>query len=207
MSRAAVEAAETAIEVTAIAEEIVAVAIEEAAFAPTAIENLPVSAGINIEEGVKSMTETSKKTIDAGRAAFDQFNSVFGDVNERTKAAAERSTKIVEELTELTRGNVEALVASSKLAAKGVETLGQDAADYSRKSFEEASAVLKRLAEVRTATDFVKLQGEYARAAFDSAVAESARVSEKVLKLAGEVAEPITDRYSVAAERAKTLAA
>ena len=40
-----------------------------------------------------------------------------------------------------------------------------------------------------------------------ASVAESARVSETVLKLAGEVAEPINSRYTVAAERVKTLAA
>ena len=147
------------------------------------------------------------KTIDTGLFAADQFKNVFGDVNERAKAAAERSAKIVEELADLTRGNVEALVASSKVAAKGVETLSQDAADYGRKSFEEASATFKRFAEVKSATDFFKLQGDYARSAFDAAVAESARLSETVLKLAGDVAEPINSRYAVAAERVKTLAA
>ena len=60
---------------------------------------------------------------------------------------------------------------------------------------------------MKSATEFFKLQGDYARAAFDSAVAESARLSETVLKLAGDVAEPITSRYTVAAERVKTLAA
>lgn len=154
-------------------------------------------------EGVKTMT----KTIDTGLFAAEQFKTVFGDVNERAKAAVERSAKIVEELADLTRGNVEALVASSKLAAKGVETLSQDATEYSRKSFEEASAALKSFAEVKSATDFFKLQSDYARSAFDSAVAESARLSETVLKLAGDVAEPITSRYTVAAERVKTLAA
>ena len=60
---------------------------------------------------------------------------------------------------------------------------------------------------MKSATDFFKLQGDFARAAFDSAVAESARPSETVLKLAGDVAQPITNRYNVAAERVKTLAA
>ena len=119
----------------------------------------------------------------------------------------EKGAKIVEEIADLTRGNVEAIVASSKVAAKGVETLSQDAAEYSRKSFEEASTALKSFAEVKSATDFFKLQGDYARSAFDAAVAESARVSEAMLKIAGEVAEPITSRYAVAAERVKTLAA
>ncbi|HEV2866987.1 MAG TPA: phasin family protein [Allosphingosinicella sp.] len=166
----------------------------------------PARAAATTIEGVKTMTRKNQG-IDNGLFAAEQFTSVFGDVNERAKAAAERSAKIAEELADLTRGNVEAFVASSKIAAKGVEALSQDAAEYSRKSFEEASAALKSFAEVKSATDFFKLQGDYARAAFDSAVAESARLSETVLKLAGEAAEPITSRYTVAAERVKTLAA
>ena len=38
--------------------------------------------------------------------------------------------------------------------------MSQDAAEYSRKSFEEASAALKSFAEVKSATDFFKLQGD-----------------------------------------------
>ena len=52
----------------------------------------------------------------------DRIQAVFGDVNERAKTAIERNTKVAEEMTELTKGNVEALVASTKIAAKGVET-------------------------------------------------------------------------------------
>lgn len=160
-----------------------------------------------LKTGVKTMANTTRKTAETGQIAAEQFRAAFGDINERAKAATEKSAKIVEQLADLTRGNVEAIVASSKIAAKGVETMSQDAAEYSRKSFEEASAVLKSFAEVKSATDFFKLQGDYARSAFDAAVAESARVSETVLKLAGEVAEPINSRYTVAAERVKTLAA
>ncbi|MDQ8756038.1 phasin family protein [Sphingosinicella sp. LHD-64] len=137
----------------------------------------------------------------------DQFKNAFGDINERTKTAFEKGSRLVEEFADLTRGNVEAIVASSKVAAKGVETLSQEAAEFGRKSFEDASAAFKNFAEVKTATDFFKLQSDYARSAFDAAVAESAKVSEAVLKIAGDVAEPITSRYSVAAERVKTLAA
>jgi phasin family protein len=157
-----------------------------------------------IKTGVKTM---ANKTNETGKIATEQFTAVLGDVNARAKTAFEKSAKIVEEFANLTRGNVEAMVASSKVAAKGVETLGQDAADYSRKSFEDASAAFKSFAEVKSATDFFRLQGDYARSAFDAAVAESARLSETVLKLAGDVAEPINSRYAVAADRVKTLAA
>ena len=153
----------------------------------------------------------TKQNIDqaqqAQKAATDRFQAVVGDVNERAKVAIEKSAKIVEELTDLTKGNVDALVASSKVAARGAEELSREVADYGRRSFEDASNALKSFAEVRNPTDFFKLQSDFARSAFDSLVAESSKMSEAMIRLAGEVAEPITSRYSVAAERVKNIAA
>lgn len=160
-----------------------------------------------IKTGVKTMNTQTRKAADAGFAAAEQIKTVVTEANDRAKTAMEKNAKIVEEFAELGRGNVEAIVASSKLAAKGIETMSQDAANYSRARFEEATAAFKSFTDVKSATDFFKLQGDFARSAFDSAVAESARVSENVLKLAGDVAEPLTSRYAVAAERVKTLAA
>lgn len=160
-----------------------------------------------IKTGVKTMTNQSNKAAAAGFAAAEQIKTVVTEANDRAKTAMEKNAKIIEEFAELGRGNVEAFVASSKVAAKGAETLSQDAANYSRKSFEDATAAFKSFTDVKSATDFFKLQGDFARSAFDNAVAQSARMSENVLKLAGDVAEPLTSRYAVAAERVKTIAA
>jgi phasin family protein len=151
-------------------------------------------------EGTRTMKKEANKIADSVQA-------VFGDVNERARAQIERNTRFAEELTELGRGNVEALVASTKVAAKGVETIGQEVAEYSRKSFEEASAALKAFAEVKSPTDFFRLQSEFARTQFDSIVSETSRFSETVIKLAGDVAQPLASRYTVAAEKVKTAAA
>lgn len=153
----------------------------------------------NLNEGTRKMKNEANK-------AADRAQAVFGDVNERTRTVVAKSAKVAEGMTELTKGNVEAIVESSKIAAKGIENLGQGAADYGRRSFEEASAVLKSFAEVKSPTEFFKLQGDFARSAFDSWVSESSKASEAVIKLAGQVAEPITSRYSAASERVKTLA-
>ena len=154
----------------------------------------------NINQGTRTMKNEAKQ-------AADRFQAVFGDVNERAKSAIERNTRIAEELTELTKGNVEALVASTKLAAKGVETIGQEVAEFNRKSFEDASAALKGFAEVKSPTDFFRLQAEFARSQFDTVVAESSKLSETMIKFAGQVAEPITNRYSAAAERVRSAVA
>jgi phasin family protein len=137
----------------------------------------------------------------------DRLQAVFGDVNERARTQIERNTRIAEEMTELSKGNVEAFVASTKVVAKGLETVGQEVAEYSRKSFEDASAALKSFTEVKSATDFFRLQSEFARSQFDGLVAEGSKLSETMIKLAGDVAEPLASRYSVAAERVKAVAA
>jgi len=159
----------------------------------------------------EATSKINQRTADMQNQTTKKVNertqALFGDMNGRAKEGVERSTKIVGEMTDLTRGNVEAIVASSKVAARGIETLSQEVAEYGRRSFEEASAAVKNIAEVRSATDFFRLQSDYARTAFDSMIAESSKMSEAMMKLAGEVAEPITSRYSVAAERVKNIAA
>ena len=183
---------------------------------PAAVKNPPVAPKA---QPVKAAAEATAKTThkinerttemqnEATRIANENAQVFFGDINERAKNGVERSTRIIEEMTDLARGNVEALVASSKVAARGVETLSQEAAEFGRKSFGEASAAIRTFAEVRSPTDFFRLQSEFAKTQFDAVVAESSKLSEAMLKLAGEVAEPITSRYSVAAERVKKIAA
>jgi phasin family protein len=154
----------------------------------------------NVNEGTTTMKNQANKVA-------DRFQAVFGDVNERARTQIERNTRFAEELTELGRGNVEAIVASTKVAAKGVENLGQEVAETARKTFEEASATLRGFAEIKSPTDFFRLQTEFARGQFDSFVAESAKMSEAMIKLAGDVAEPLASRYTVAAERVKAAVA
>lgn len=191
---------------TVTAERAVPVAAPAPAEINTAAAPAAATNNSNPAKGTRTMNKQINDTIEMNREAADRFQAAFGDVNERAKAAVEKGARIVEEMTDFTRGNVEAIVASSKVAAKGVETLSQEAADFGRRSFEEASATLKSFAEVKSPTDFFRLQSEFARAQFDALVAESSKVSEAVIKLAGEVAEPLTSRYSVAADRVKAIA-
>ena len=154
----------------------------------------------NVNEGTKTMKKEANQMADRVQAAF-------GDVNERARTQIERNTRIAEQMTDLAKGNIEAAVASTKLAAKGLETIGQEVAEYSRKSFEDASAALKSFAEVKSATDFFRLQSDFARTQFDGLVAESSRLSETMIKLAGDVAQPLTNRYAVAADKVKAAVA
>jgi len=171
----------------------------QARAAATIVKNVK-TVQTNSNEGTKIMKNEANKVA-------DRIQAVFGDVNERAKTAIERNSRVAEDMTDLTKGNIEALVASTKVAAKGVEKIGQEVAEYSRKHFEDASAAIKGFADVKSPADLFRLQGEFARTQFDSVIAESSKLSETMIKLAGDMFEPITSRYSVAAERVKNAVA
>lgn len=159
-----------------------------------------------VEDSAAQTAETVAKEMDIMESTIEKSQAMFADMNERAKAAVEKNTKLVGEFTEFAKGNVEALVESGKIAAKGFETLGQDVAEYNRKSFESATATLKSLAAVKSPADFFKMQSDFVRQSFDSVVAETSKNTEAFIKLAGDAAQPISNRVAVAVEKVKAAA-
>jgi phasin family protein len=143
-------------------------------------------------------------TIASPTEAAEKAQALFTDFSSRFKTAFEKSSKLGEEYVDFAKGNVEAVIASSKVAAKAGETLGQEAAEYGKKHLEAATTAFKSFAGVKSPTELFQLQSEYAKSAFDSMVAEASRVSETLMKVAGEVAQPLSTRYALAAEKIKS---
>jgi phasin family protein len=139
--------------------------------------------------------------------AFAPFQTLFADAGERSQDLVKKGQKVAGELAELTRANVEAVVEAGRVAAEGSRVLGQDAVSSSRAGFEQAADAIRSLAEAKSPTEYLQLQGDFARASFDRAVAASARLTESFVKLAGEAFQPLSNRASANAERFNTLVA
>ena len=137
----------------------------------------------------------------------DKFQSFFAEAGERGQQAAERSRAAAEQLVEMTKANVEALVESGRVAAAGAQTLGQDAIARTREGLEQAATQVKSLADAQSPTEFFQLQGEFARVQFDRIVADSSRLAESLVKLAGEAMQPISTRAALNAEKLNELSA
>ena len=198
-----VEAVEAAVEAPAVIEETIVEAAEPVLEIPV-IETL-VTEAVAAPEAVTAVIKEDKimETIETNVAKAQAF---FADFNDRAKAAVEKSTVLVAEANEFAKGNLEAVVESSKIAAKGLESFGQDAAEYSRKSFETATAALKGMSAVKSPTELFKLQSDFFKTSFDSYVAEASKNTEALIKLAGDAAQPLSNRVAVAAEKAKLAA-
>jgi phasin family protein len=139
--------------------------------------------------------------------AFAPFQNIFAQANEQSQGLAKRSQKVAEELADLARANVEAVVEAGRVASEGARAIGQEAVSSSRDGFEQAADAIRSLAEAKSPTEYLQLQGEIARASFDRAVAESSCLTESFVKLAGEAFQPLSNRASANAERFNTLVA
>jgi phasin family protein len=171
------------------------------------IKAAPVAKAPTAKERTNIVTNTQKNWFAGFGANAAPFQTMFAEAGERQQAAVKRSQKALEELAEVSRGNVEALVDAGKIAVEGARSFGQDVVETSREGLEQAADAVRAFAEAKSPTDFMHLQTEFARAQFDRFVSESSRLTETFVKLAGEAIQPIQSRATVNAERINKLVA
>jgi phasin family protein len=165
----------------------------------------------HIAEGKKVMNDTVNKVQETAQKftadATARATEMFGDVSARAKTAMEKGSKGLEEMVEFSKGNLEAVVASGRVAAKGAQDIAKYSAEYGRKSIEDANATAKKFAAVKSPTEFFALQSEVAKTNLDAMVGEASKFAEGYMKLMGEIMQPMQNRYAVAVEKVKSVTA
>jgi phasin family protein len=150
-----------------------------------------------VKSTVSQLSKTAEEAVANGKAAMEQ-------ITVKSKEAVEQSMKSLDEMTEMARGNVEALLASARAASAGIEAIASHVADLSRTRFEEASTAMKAMTAAKTPTELMQLQSDFAKGQFDAAVGEFSKMTEMMVKLAGEVMEPVQNRIAIATDKLKT---
>ncbi|MGI8610942.1 MAG: phasin family protein [Sphingomicrobium sp.] len=166
----------------------------------------PAAAAVNQRISSMNFVPNTFPGLDAFTNATP-FQSLFADAGERGQEAAKRSQKVAQELADIARANVEAVVEATRLATEGARSIGQDAVARSREGAEQAADAIRSLAEAKSPTEFVQLQSELARTSFDRMVAESSRWTKSMVKLAGQSFQPLSNRATANAERFNNLVA
>ena len=146
---------------------------------------------------------TAKKTAENLGMRFEKLTA---DAQTRAKAAAERAVALSKNAVEFNRENVETLIESGKIAAKGAQEIGQTNLKYTRENFVEASRALQGLFSVATPKDLVEKQADYVRSGLDRMMDQTSNNADAVVKLAGKAYQPIADRVSEIRKELKTAA-
>jgi phasin family protein len=129
----------------------------------------------------------------------DKMQSALKDAQEKAKAAFGDAGSFA-------KGNVEAMVESTKILAAGLQDMTKGYVEETKSTIETMTADVKDLATVKSPTEFFEKQSALMRKNFDAAVAVSSKNSEAMLKLVNEAFQPISTRVSLAVEKMKTAA-
>ena len=202
---------ETLVTEPVITESVIAesVNIESAAAETT---SAPVAASTPAITPPQTTVAIKEPTMTTTFPTFDMtaFKAAFDEMAARAQTAYAdayaKGTEAFAEANEFAKGNAEALVEASKLFTAGLETLAQDFAADSKSTYEALSTDAKALAAAKSPAELVTLHSEFAKKHFDSAIAHGSKNSEALLKLAGDVVAPISNRVSLAVEKVKVAA-
>jgi len=131
------------------------------------------------------------KSIPNGTAVLDKFISNAEDQLDKT---AVQTSRMLEKATELTKGNMAAMLASARIAASGLETIGKDASsrlqsmkDESWPSFADAP---------REPQAMLKYQTDVMSSVVEKMIADGSKFGGAMLKLGFDMAQPVAERYS-----------
>lgn len=136
---------------------------------------------------------------------FAGIQAAMTEAQAKAKAVFEKSTSALGEVTEFTKGNVEACVESGKILSEGLQGMGSELVSEGRASFEALTSDIKEMASAKSPTDFFKMQSDLVRKSFDNAVAYNSKNSEAMLKLFSDSFAPISGRMSIAMEKARSI--
>ncbi len=173
--------------------------VAKAAAAPAAVKTFEPTLTVN---ELKEKIMATAKTTDFTKPIAD----VVGEIQNSAKAAYDKSAEAVTEMTEFTKGNVEAIVESSKIFAAGAQTFGKTYVEEAKSAYELMTADVKELAAIKSPTELFQLQGKIMRRNFDALVATSSKNTEAVLKLANDTFAPLTGRVEIATEKLAKVA-
>ncbi len=96
----------------------------------------------------------------------------------------------VEDMQKVAKENAENVQKAFTTFSKGLQTIATELSDFSKKSFEDGSAVLEQLAGAKTLDKVVEIQSDYAKKAYEGMVAQSTKIGELYVDLAKEMAKP-----------------
>ncbi|GAA5049872.1 hypothetical protein GCM10023208_08390 [Erythrobacter westpacificensis] len=144
--------------------------------------------------------------FDYSKQITETMTEAVNEMQARTQAAYDKSAEAMGEMTDFAKGNVEAMVETGKVFTESLQGMGQTMADEAKLAYETATADIKDMASIKSPTELFQLQGKIMRRNFDAMVAMSSKTTDATMKMANDVAAPLSARMNVAAEKMSKVA-
>lgn len=98
--------------------------------------------------------------------------------------------KNFEDVQKLSKDNLDVTMKSMSAVSKGIQAIAVEMADYSKKSFEEGTAVIEKLLGAKSFDKAVEVQTDYLKSSYEGFVSEATKLSDLYTDLAKETYKP-----------------
>ena len=147
--------------------------------------------------------QTAERVVESVKEASAKAASLAADTQKTLGANVEDFSKRLQGVSSFNQQTLEAFTKSSEIAGKAFEGIGREVAAYTKTSFEERVAAAQDLATAKTLPELFEKQTAFARSAFEGWVQQASRLSEIYTAAVKDIAAPISERFSAAAEEVK----
>lgn len=104
--------------------------------------------------------------------------------------------KSFEELQAFSKNGFEAYVAATTAWTKGFQAMAQEAAEFSRKSFEKSTAAFEQVSSVKSFDKVLEVQQSLAKENYETLVAQMTKMNEMALATAKEAYKPFESSFA-----------
>ncbi len=177
-------------------------AVETAVAAAQESVETAVQAGKqNLDTAVKAGTEAASKGYDQVVAKTkEQVGQAVALTKENVDKASTAAFKGYDEFALVGKDNLDALVRTNGIVAKGMEVFGQEMLSYAQASLANGMAQTKALLAAKNLKEVVELHNDFAREHLDKVIAETAKLTELSVQVTNEAIEPLQKRVDVTVE-------
>ena len=102
----------------------------------------------------------------------------------------------LEDLQKFGKEQFESASAAAASLSKGVQEFATEAAEFSKKSFEDSSTLVEKLLGAKSFETAFQIQSNYARSAYEGWMAKSARFGELYANIAKDAFKPVEAAFA-----------
>jgi phasin family protein len=156
-------------------------------------------------EAVLKNTKTASFPMAAFKG-FPQFQPFKLETN--MFSGNKQFEQMAQSATVLGQDQVDAIVKSSTIFAKGMEDIIKTCMEIAQDAGEKSQSVAKTVMSCKTLNEFTDVQTRLAQSSFDEFMTNCTKISEKTVKLCTDAMEPINDQMGKSIKKAsETMAA
>lgn len=139
--------------------------------------------------------------------ATDTVEQVISSTQDAWKDGFAKATAGFDQFNAQAKENVDALVESFNVSAKGMEALNAEAVAYSKKAVEDATAVAQAASGVKSMQELIEINTAYTKMAFEAYLGAATKMGELFVATTKDASAPISARVSATVEAAQNISA